>query len=67
MLKRDCFMIYFSILYADIVNFTPLTQDLAPAELVRALNELFGRFDELAKVLKLSNTSLWISRGGSWL
>lgn len=39
-----------SILYADIVNFTPLTAELQPEDLVRALNELFGRFDELAKV-----------------
>ena len=43
-------MVYFSILYADIVSFTPLTMSLTPAELVCALNELFGRFDELAKV-----------------
>ncbi|KAK2180727.1 hypothetical protein NP493_430g04010 [Ridgeia piscesae] len=38
-----------SILYADIVNFTSLTTDLEPSELVMALNELFGRFDGLAK------------------
>jgi len=45
-------MLYYnySILYADIVNFTPLTSELEPSDLVRALNELFGRFDELAKV-----------------
>ena len=47
------YLCYFSILYADIVNFTPLTADLEPEELVRALNELFGRFDQLAKVLVL--------------
>ncbi len=39
-----------SILYADIVNFTKLANELEPSDLVRALNELFGRFDELAKV-----------------
>ncbi|CAH1779963.1 unnamed protein product [Owenia fusiformis] len=38
-----------SILYADIVNFTPLTNELSPYDLVNALNELFGRFDQLAK------------------
>ena len=43
-------LLSFSILYADIVNFTPLTEELEPPELVNALNQLFGRFDELAKV-----------------
>ncbi|XP_048254952.1 adenylate cyclase type 2-like isoform X2 [Haliotis rufescens] len=38
-----------SILYADIVNFTPLASDCTAAELVKMLNELFGRFDQLAK------------------
>ena len=39
---------HFSILYADIVNFTPLASSCSPAELVSLLNELFGRFDKLA-------------------
>ncbi|KAK2145293.1 hypothetical protein LSH36_690g04060 [Paralvinella palmiformis] len=38
-----------SILYADIVNFTPLSADCTAAELVRMLNELFGKFDKLAQ------------------
>ncbi|XP_012937063.1 adenylate cyclase isoform X1 [Aplysia californica] len=38
-----------SILYADIVNFTPLASECTAAELVKMLNELFGRFDQLAK------------------
>ncbi|XP_013387050.1 adenylate cyclase type 2 [Lingula anatina] len=38
-----------SILYADIVSFTRLSVNLTPSELVIALNELFGRFDQLAK------------------
>ena len=46
-------MFHGSILYADIVNFTSLTTDLEPSELVMALNELFGRFDGLAKVRQL--------------
>ena len=40
----------FSILYADIVNFTPLATECTAAELVKMLNELFGKFDQLAKV-----------------
>ena len=44
-----------SILYADIVNFTSLTTDLEPSELVMALNELFGRYDGLAKVRQIRN------------
>ncbi|XP_076646961.1 adenylate cyclase type 2 Ac76E isoform X2 [Halictus rubicundus] len=38
-----------SILYADIVNFTPLSEQLSASELVRTLNELFGRFDQIAQ------------------
>ena len=39
-----------SILYADIVNFTPLSEQLSASDLVKTLNELFGRFDQLAMV-----------------
>ena len=39
-----------SILYADIVNFTPLTMTLSVGDLVDMLNDLFGKFDEAAKV-----------------
>ncbi|XP_054285500.1 adenylate cyclase type 2-like isoform X1 [Macrosteles quadrilineatus] len=38
-----------SILYADIVNFTPLSEQLSASDLVKTLNELFGRFDQLAQ------------------
>jgi len=38
-----------TILYADIVNSMNLTDKLNPAELVETLNELYGRFDELAE------------------
>ena len=41
---------YFSILYADIVNFTPLAAECTAPELVKMLNELFGRFDQIAEV-----------------
>lgn len=40
-----------SILYADIVNFTPLSEQLSASDLVKTLNELFGRFDQIAQVL----------------
>lgn len=39
-----------SILYADIVNFTPLSEQLSASDLVKTLNELFGRFDQIAQV-----------------
>lgn len=39
-----------SILYADIVNFTPLSEQLTSSDLVKTLNELFGRFDQMAQV-----------------
>lgn len=44
-----------SILFADIVGFTVLSSQCSAQELVRLLNELFGRFDQLAHVsLELS-------------
>ena len=36
-----------SILFADVVGFTPLAESLAPTELVEMLNATFTRFDEL--------------------
>ena len=41
-----------SILFADIVGFTVLSSQCSAQELVRLLNELFGRFDQLASVSK---------------
>ena len=38
-----------SILFADIVDFTPLAQRLAPAEVVGILDQLFSRFDALVE------------------
>lgn len=38
-----------SILFADIVGFTALSSHVSPHELVRLLNELFGRFDLLSQ------------------
>lgn len=39
-----------SILYADIVNFTPLADKFEPPELVNILNKLFSEFDQKADV-----------------
>lgn len=36
-----------SVLFADIVNFTPISARFAPHEVFDMLNELFSRFDEL--------------------
>jgi class 3 adenylate cyclase len=37
-----------SVLFADIVGFTPLSVRLAPSELLEMLNRVFSGFDELA-------------------
>lgn len=37
-----------SILFADIVNFTPLSELVRPAELVEILNSIFCKFDDLS-------------------
>jgi adenylate cyclase 1 len=44
-----------SILFADIVGFTVLASQCTAQELVRLLNELFGRFDQLANVSNICN------------
>jgi guanylate cyclase len=36
-----------SILFADVVNFTPMSVTLTPVELVELLNEVFSHFDDL--------------------
>jgi guanylate cyclase len=38
-----------SVLFADVVNFTPRTEQLQPAEVVQMLDRLFGHFDTLAE------------------
>jgi adenylate cyclase len=38
-----------TIVFADVVDFTPLSQRLTPAEVVGTLDELFSRFDTLVE------------------
>jgi adenylate cyclase len=42
-----------SILFADVVNFTPMSAQMSPVELVNLLNEVFSHFDGLAEKHKL--------------
>jgi adenylate cyclase len=37
-----------SILFADVVNFTPMSAAMTPTEIVELLNEVFSHFDTLA-------------------
>jgi adenylate cyclase len=38
-----------SILFADLVGFTPLTAEMSPAEMVDLLNQIFSHFDTLVE------------------
>lgn len=38
-----------SILFADVVNFTPMSAEMTPVELVNLLNEVFSHFDTLSE------------------
>jgi adenylate cyclase len=42
-----------SVLFADVVDFTPKTKDLPPADVVGILDKLFGQFDTLAERYRL--------------
>jgi guanylate cyclase len=42
-----------SVLFADVVDFTPMSAGMAPAELVGLLNDVFTSFDELVAELGL--------------
>jgi len=37
-----------TVMFADIVGFTRLTEELSPAETVKMLNDIFSRFDDIA-------------------
>jgi guanylate cyclase len=38
-----------SVLFADVVGFTPMSSQMSPTELVALLNEVFSEFDQLVK------------------
>ena len=38
-----------SVLFADIVGFTPLSNEMAPEDMVQLLNEIFMKFDSLVE------------------
>jgi len=38
-----------SVLFADIVDFTPMSANMTPTDLVKLLNEVFTRFDSLVE------------------
>jgi class 3 adenylate cyclase len=42
-----------SVLFADIVGFTAMSERVSPAEIVGRLNEIFSSFDDLAEKLRL--------------
>jgi class 3 adenylate cyclase len=42
-----------TVLFADLVGFTPLSRSLPPGELIDLLNDIFSRFDEMASDLGL--------------
>ena len=42
-----------SILFADVVNFTPLSATLTPTQLVELLNEVFSKFDAFTEKYRL--------------
>ena len=42
-----------SILFADVVNFTPMSATMSPIELVSLLNEVFSQFDALVEKYNL--------------
>jgi adenylate cyclase len=42
-----------TVLFADIVGFTEMSTQLGPRQLVSMLNDVFGRFDELAQEFNL--------------
>ena len=51
-----------SILFMDIVGFTPLAKSVHPQEVMHMLNELFSEFDALCNefgVYKVNNTILF--------
>jgi len=48
-----------SVLFADIVGFTPLASKLSPVELVQFLNRVFSAFDRLARSTGWRRSRRW--------
>ncbi len=42
-----------SVLFADLVDFTPMSAEMSPTELVSLLNDVFSEFDEIVEACKL--------------
>jgi class 3 adenylate cyclase len=38
-----------TVLFADLVNFTPLSENMSPDRLIDMLNEIFSQFDQMVK------------------
>jgi adenylate cyclase len=59
-----------TVLFADIVGFTPLTHRMAPGHVVEVLSDIFNRFDEIAdrtgveKVKTIGDSYMAVAGGG---
>lgn len=43
-------LIQVTVLFADIVGFTPMCKDVAPSLVMSFLNDLYSRFDQLLDI-----------------
>ena len=61
-----------SVLFADMVGFTPLSAQLPPVEMVELLNEVFSFFDSLLdkygveKIRTIGDSYMVAVRGAAW-
>lgn len=42
-----------SVMFADLVGFTPLSEKLNPEDMIQALNEIYSKFDDLVEMYRL--------------
>jgi guanylate cyclase len=54
-----------SILFADMVNFTPMSAEMSPVEIVELLNQVFSHFDTLVEKhdlekIQLATATWWL-------
>lgn len=47
-----------SMLFADMVNFTPMSAEMSPTEMVELLNEIFSHFDSLVEKYDLEKIQI---------